>query len=121
MADIGLEVDVQPMIKQPYKLSEYYEDEEVTEEETVWAKPGHDVNQTGNRWPNSLTLDSASPAADTEACLRRTQQQQQQQPHQQQQQQAGSVHSLIDLVWSFTQVDITHHRVRSLHRPHVVV
>ena len=47
-ADINLKSDAQPMIKQPYKLSEFdqrrlefHEDKEVAEGKAVWAKPGH--------------------------------------------------------------------------------
>ena len=68
-----------------------------------WGSPSFVVDEAGKvvlgrpvrdyRWPNSQTLDSAWPAADAEAQLRRAQ--------------SGSVHSSLDCVWGFTQVGIT--------------
>ena len=118
-AHITLRPDAQPKIQQPYRLSEfdqkrleYHEDVEVAEGKAVWADPGGSyswgspsfvVDQTGKgvlgrpvrdyRWPNSQTLDTAWPAADAEACLRRAQ--------------SGTIHSSFDCVWGFTQIGVT--------------
>ena len=117
-ARIELKSDAVPRVQQPFRLStydqtrlEFHEDCEVEDGKAEWLAPGvagqwgspsFVVDQTGKgllgrpvrdyRYPNSQTKDNPWPSPDAIGVLQRAQR--------------GSLHSTLDCIWGFTQIEI---------------
>ena len=107
-----------PKIQQPLQLSpfdqlrlEFHEDQDVAEGKAEWVLPGEAgswgspsfvVDQVGKgllgrpvrdyRYVNSQTADAPWPSANANACLQRAQR--------------GAIHSTLDAVWGFSQLEV---------------